>query len=113
MWSNGFYQTIDLACAERGGPVVRWFGRRVLVIRAHGSGRWSLKMAATGGCPEAWVDVRLTHGWIAAGGRLMGLRWVTADQKPWVCCLSCRNMGAVGWRRLLVRLRVPIMLSLA
>lgn len=121
MWSNGFYRTIELASADRAAPVVRLFGGRVASVVAQASGSWSLRLvsrpasaAARGGAlGDEWLEVRLTHGWIAVGGRLIGLRWVARDGRRFSCWLWCRRPGSARWRRLLVRLRVPMAAGLA
>ncbi len=117
MWSNGFYRTIELALADRAGSVVPLLGGRIATVVAHASGRWSLQLTSAAASGDArgdeWLEVRLTHGWIAAGGRLVGLRWVARDGRPFACCLWCRHRGTVGWRHLLVRLRVPMAAGLS
>ena len=121
MWSNGFYRTIELALTDRAGLIVRLSGGRIASIMVHASGSWSLRLASDVASGDAsgsaigddWLEVRLTHGWIAAGGRLVGLRWVAPDGRSFASCLWCGTPGTACWRRLLVRLQVPMVTGLA
>jgi len=85
------------------GSVLRFSGYRIRRIIAHASGRWSLDVG-----DREYVDVELLHGWIGAGGRLVGLRWMSGERRRFVCGLCCREPTRDPWRRLLVRLRVPM-----
>jgi len=82
---------------------LRLSGFRVRRIIAHASGRWSLDLGN-----DECVEVELLHGWIAWGGRLVGLCWMSRERGRFVCGLCCLEPGLDRWRRLLVRLRVPM-----
>jgi len=103
MWLNGFYQTLEFELPDPSGTVRRFSGYRLRRIIAHASGRWSLD-PGTG----EYVDVEILHGWIGGGGRLVGLRWRSRDGRRFVCGLCCPKPDHDRWRRLLVRLRVPV-----
>lgn len=103
MWSNGLSQTLELEFPDESGTVFRVFGLGIRRIVAHASGDWSLQLRS-----GERVRVRLRHGWIAASGRAIGLRWVSADRRRFACGICCVDPRRAGWRRLLVRLRVPM-----
>ena len=103
MWSNGFWHAIEIAIPDPDAAVRRWFGRELLALGTSPSGRWLLTLD-----DESPVAARLERGWIAGGGRVVGLRWITSDGRRVECGLYCARPGARRWRRLLVRLRVPL-----
>jgi hypothetical protein len=70
---------------------------------AGADGRWFLVPTRGEG-----VIAELRAGWIAGGGRLVGLRWRTRAGDRFDCGLLCLRPNEAGWRRLLVRLRVPM-----
>jgi len=102
MWSNAFCQTLELDFPDPEGVAHRFFGFNIRRIVAHASGAWSLQLRS-----GVRLDARLRHGWIAGAGHVVGLRWVTNGQRSFVCGLWCADPRRDGWRRLLVRLRVP------
>ena len=103
MWSNGFYQTLELELPDPSGVVLRFSGSGIRRVIAHASGRWSLDLGQ-----DACFEVELLHGWIGGGGRLVGLRWMSREGCRFVCGLCCLDPDRDRWRRLLVRLRVPM-----
>ncbi len=103
MWSNAFCQTLELEFPDGSGTFYRLFGFRIRRIVAHASGDWSLQLRS-----GERVRVRLEHGWIAASGRVVGLRWVGDQRSRYDCGIFCVEPRRADWRRLLVRLRVPM-----
>ena len=103
MWSNAFHQTLEIEFPDASGSVLRLFGFGIRRMIAHGSGRWTLDIRRRG-CIEA----RLQYGWIAAGGRLVGLCWKGEDGRRYACGLYAIGPERARWRRLLVRLRLPM-----
>jgi hypothetical protein len=108
MWSNAFCQTIDLGFPDPDGAMRRFAGARLTRIVAHASGRWLLELRSG----ERFA-AELTHGWIAGGGRLVGLRWSARGRGPQSCCLYCAEPARDRWRRLLTRVRVPMATGLS
>lgn len=102
MWSNAFSQPVELGFPDTSGSTFRMFGFGICGIVAHASGDWSLHLRS-----GERVHARLRHGWIAASGRLVGLRWVGEDGRRFACGICCVEPRRAAWRRLLVRLRVP------
>jgi hypothetical protein len=103
MWSNAFYQTLEIELPDPSGTVIRLFGFGICRMIAHASGRWTLDTRGAG-CIEA----RLQYGWIAGGGRLVGLCWMGEDGRRYACGWLSVRPELARWRRLLVRLRVPM-----
>jgi hypothetical protein len=108
MWSNAFYQTLEIRLPDPAGSLVRPFGQRIQRILVHASGAWSLGLA-----DGSAVDVSLRAGWIAAGGRAVALSWIADDRRRYVCMILCTRPEERRWRRLLVRLRVPMAAQLS
>jgi hypothetical protein len=104
MWSNAFHQTLEFKFPDSSGTATRLFGFGIRRMIGHASGCWTLE-TRSGGC----VEGRLRHGWIAAGGRLVGLCWTSEDGHRYACVLLTVHPGRARWRRLLVRLRVPML----
>ena len=103
MWSNAFYQTLDLDLSGSKSSIWRLFGFNICRVIAHPSGRWVLE-TRTG----RLVDAHLHSGWIAGGGRFTGLSWAGSDGNRYACALFAVHPEGAQWRRLLVRLRLPI-----
>lgn len=108
MWSNAFCRTLEIALPDPSGTIVRPFGFGICAIVAHVSGDWTLRL-----CGGEICDVQLRGGWIAGGGRAVGLRWISSDRRRFACGLISRDLEADDWRRLLVRLRVPMATQLS
>ncbi|MGI9342670.1 MAG: hypothetical protein ACR2QV_07450 [Gammaproteobacteria bacterium] len=108
MWSNAFCQTLELRFPDPAGAFARPFGRRIQRILVHASGAWSLGLA-----DGRTVDASLRAGWIAAGGRAVGLSWMGDDRRRYACMILCTRPEQRPWRRLLVRLRVPMTTQLS
>jgi len=104
MWSNAFHQTLELEFPDSSGTATRLFGFGIRRMIGHASGRWTLETRVGG-----YVEVRLCYGWVAAGGRLVGLCWTSEDGRRFTCGLLAFHPGRARWRRLLVRLRVPML----
>jgi hypothetical protein len=117
MWSNGFLQTLEICPASRcaGGLFVNTFCHGVrrlnpfltpMVTRivAQPSGYWILETESGGR-----YEVNLNGGWIFGSGLCVGLYWKSDDGRQsfrsWL--ISWRQDPAV-WRRLQVRLRIPV-----
>jgi hypothetical protein len=102
---NGFLQILDLKIFRV--PRLLRIGqrphRRVVRVLGHTTGAWVL-FTFDGACHDA----HLIGGWALARGRLLGLRWQTADgQCLYVITSAYIQTPDVG-RRLLVRLRWPL-----
>ena len=116
MWSNGFLQTLEIY------PAARWAGRlpghsfwRVLRrgnpfstplitrIVAPPSGNWVLETEQ-----GERYEARLIHGWIIGSGLSIGLAWKSCEGPRFRCWLTCWRQDPVTWRRLQVRLRMPV-----
>ena len=108
MSSNAFCQNLEFVFPDPAGNIVRLFGFRLRRFVARADGQWFVESGRGEG-----LDAELRAGWIAGGGRLLGLRWKTRNG-GWVeCGLLCLRPGNPDWRRLLVRLRVPMKASLS
>lgn len=103
MWSNAFHQTLEFSFPDSSGAVRCLFGFGVRRIVAQGSGRWVLDTD-----DEGCIEASLRHGWIAAGGRMIGLCWISDGGRRFRCGLLTFHPEQARWRRLLVRLRVPL-----
>jgi hypothetical protein len=105
MSSNGFLQILDLKVFRL--PRLLRVGQRphrhVIRVVVHATGSWIL-FTADGG----YHDGRLVGGWVLARGRLLGLRWQTADGRHLVAFTSVRLQAPGVGRRLLARLRWPL-----
>lgn len=103
MWSNAFCQTVDFEFPDRSGAILRFSGFGLRRIIAHPSGDWSVVLKS-----GERVDVELVRGWAAGGMRAVGLQWEARDRRRFSCGLCCLSPSQDPWRRLLVRLRVPM-----
>jgi len=102
MSSNGFLQILDLKIFKlpwllRIGQLPR---RRVVRVVAGPTGSWTLFMA-NGSCHDA----RLVDG----RGVLLGLRWQAEDGQHLAAVTSVRVQAPGVGRRLLTRLRWPLL----
>lgn len=103
MSSTAFCQTLEYVFPDPSGNIFRFSGFRLRRIVARADGRWFLVPNRGEG-----AIAELHAGWIAGGCRLVGLRWRTRAGDRFDCGLLCLRPAEPGWRRLLVRLRVPM-----
>lgn len=104
MWSNAFYQTVDLRLPDPSRVAFRYAGFGIRRIVAHASGEWALVLE-----DGEHFDVELRYAWIAAAGHLAGIDWRGREEPRRISCgLYCLDPAQDTWRRLLVRLRVPM-----
>ncbi|MBT8442321.1 MAG: hypothetical protein KJO76_08045 [Gammaproteobacteria bacterium] len=103
MSSSAFCQILEFRLPDPSGNILRFSGFRLRRIVARTDGRWFLVP-----CRGDGAIADLQAGWVAAGGRLLGLRWKTRTGERFECGLLCLQPEEAGWRRLLVRLRVPM-----
>jgi hypothetical protein len=107
MSSNAFYQNLEFTFPDPAGNIYRLFGFRLRRLVARADGEWFVETDRIEGSLA-----ELQAGWVAAGGRLVGLRWRIRDGggkgERVDCGLCCAQPELPDWRRLLVRLRVPM-----
>ena len=103
MSSSAFCHGLDFRFPDPGGQVYRWCGFRLTRVVARDDGSWFVVCGNGPGVPG-----ELRGGWIAGGGRIAGLRWITRGGHRVDCGLFAPDPRARNWRRLLVRLRVPM-----
>jgi hypothetical protein len=116
MWCNGFLEILEIY------PAGRWLGglsghsfcrvlRRfnpfstppITRIVAQQSGNWIIETE-----PGERLEVRLISGWIIGSGLSIGLCWKSSDGRCFRSWLTSWRQDPVAWRRLQVRLRMPV-----
>ncbi len=116
MWSNGFLQTLEIYPAGRspaGGSAhsycralrrfIPFSTPPVARIVAQPSGNWVLETEQ-----GDRYEVRLIYGWIMGGGLSIGLSWKSCTGQRFRSWLISWRQDPVIWRRLQVRLRMPV-----
>ena len=86
--------------------VIRQARHRVLRVQMLAGGGWQLTCAS-----GARIAAQLRGAWL--GGRVAGLEWRGSDGLTYRCLLTSADCGTVNWRRLRVRLRLPISAAMA
>lgn len=116
MWSNSFLQTLEIYPVARcpGGLTGHSFCRvlrrcnpfatpPVTRIIAQPSGKWVLETEQ-----GERYEAQLMHGWIIGNGLGIGLAWKSCEGQCFRAWLTCRRQDPATWRRLQVRLRMPV-----